>query len=278
MKILAFTLGLAIAASPAAASAHEDAPDLEMWRLDCGTIELSDAGPFSDTHLYDGESRTMTDSCYLIRNGEQYLLWDAGLPSALKGASVSQWVFTLSLTRTIAEQLADLELTPADIDMVGISHYHDDHIGQAAEFPDATLVINARDYEAVASRAVGPAKDQLAPWMGNTPDNVTQFGNDHDVFGDGSVTVLAMPGHTPGHSALLVRLPETGPIMLTGDLYHFEEQVTNKGVPTFNTDRADTLASFHRFDQMAEKLGATVIIQHDPRHLDRLPTFPESAE
>lgn len=278
MRILASVMGLALAAMPVAASAQEDAPDLEMWRLDCGTIVLSDAAPFSDTHLYDGESRTMTDSCYLIRNGEQYLLWDAGLPSALKGTSVTQWVFTLSVTRTIAEQLADLDLTPADVDMVGISHYHDDHIGQAAEFPDATLVINTRDYEAVASRDAGPAKDQLAPWMGDDPDNVTRFGYDHDVFGDGSVTVLSMPGHTPGHSALLVRLPDTGPVMLTGDLYHFEEQVTNKGVPTFNMDRADTLASFHRFNQMAENLDATVIIQHDPRHLDRLPTFPESAE
>jgi len=83
---------------------------------------------------------------------------------------------------------------------------------------------------------------------------------------------------TPGHTSLLVRLPEKGNVFLTGDLYHFEEQVTNRGVPQFNTNRADTLASMARFDAIGKSLGATVIIQHDPRHMDRLPAFPRSAK
>ena len=98
------------------------------------------------------------------------------------------------------------------------------------------------------------------------------------VFGDGSVRIVAMPGHTPGHSSLVVKLPKSGTFMLTGDLYHFMEQIENKGVPEFNVDRADTLASFHRFDQMADNLEATVVIQHDARHLGLLPAFPESAK
>jgi len=252
--------------------------DVELWRLDCGTIQLADAAPFSDTNLYDGEERTITDSCYLIRNGDQHMLWDAGLPSALKGTTATQWVFTYSLERTITDQLAELNLTPDDINLIGISHYHDDHIGQAAEFPNATLLINSTEYQAVDSGAAGPAKESLSPWFGEEKGEVRQFRGDHDVFSDGSVQVLKMPGHTPGHSALVVNLPTTGSVMLTGDLYHFEEQVTNKGVPTFNTDRADTLASFHRFDQMAGNLDATVIIQHDPRHISRLPAFPEAAK
>ena len=278
-RLAAISLALTATTSAAQEPAQETTTsDIEMWRLDCGTIVLSDAAPFSDTHLYDGEERTMTDSCYLIRNADKYLLWDAGLSSALKGTSVTQWVFTLSLDQTITDQLTALNLTPADIDMIGVSHYHDDHIGQAAEYGDATLLINSREYAAIDGAEAGGAKQALAPWFGDDKGEARQFRGDHDVFGDGSVTILAMPGHTPGHSALLVRLPEKGPVMLTGDLYHFEEQVTNQGVPTFNTDRADTLASFHRFNQMANTHEATVIIQHDPRHVDRLPAFPAAAK
>jgi glyoxylase-like metal-dependent hydrolase (beta-lactamase superfamily II) len=277
VKSAKFIAALLLTASATASVAQDNPADVEMWRLDCGTITLSDTAPFSDTNLYDGEERAMTDSCYLIRNGDQHMLWDAGLPSALKGTSATQWVFTLSLERTITEQLAELDLTPDDIDLIGISHYHDDHIGQAAEFSNATLLINRNEYEAVDA-AGGASKVQLAPWFGDEKGEVRQFGFDHDVFKDGSVKILSMPGHTPGHSALLVDLPEAGPVMLTGDLYHFIEQIENKGVPTFNTDRADTLASFHRFNQMAENLEATVIIQHDPRHVGLLPAFPEAAK
>ena len=273
-SILLATL-LAGLGMPAAAQTE---PDIEMWRLDCGTIEISDTAPFSDTHLYDGEARILADSCYLIRNGDRYLLWDTGLPAALKGTSTTQWVFTLSIDKTIAEQLAEIELTPSDITFVGISHYHDDHIGQAAGFPDAELLIGRGDAEAVASGRMEATRAQLAPWLADgASGKVTRIAADHDVFGDGSVRMVAMHGHTPGHKSLVVELPQSGTFMLTGDLYHFEEQIENKGVPVFNTDRADTLASFHRFDQMADTLDATIVIQHDPRHLDRLPTFPKSA-
>lgn len=276
---MAFARFFAIAALLTAPAVAQDSPDIEMWRLDCGTLELSDTGPFSDTHLYDGEARTLTDSCYLIRNGARYLLWDAGLPAALKGQSASQSVFTLTLDVTIRDQLAELGVSESDITFVGISHYHDDHIGQAAAFPHAELMIGAADADAVSSGSMDATRAQLAPWLAeNASGKVTTIEKDHDVFADGSVRILAMEGHTPGHKALLVDLPETGSVMLTGDLYHFEEQIENRGVPAFNTDRADTLASMHRFDQMAENLAATVVIQHDPRHLEHLPAFPQSAK
>ena len=88
--------------------------------------------------------------------------------------------------------------------------------------------------------------------------------------------MLDMPGHTPGHYSLLVRLA-SGPVLLTGDLYHFTEQVENRGVPPFNDNRADTLASMDRFDRIARNLGARVIIQHEPADVAKLPPFPEAA-
>ena len=280
--MMKFAIGAAAVLLGTAATAQAPvSPALEMWRLGCGELQLSDAESFSDAHLYDGQPRTLTDSCYLIRHHDHYLLWDAGLPGALVGTSMTQGPFTVTVERSITDQLGNLGLVAADIDFVGVSHYHFDHIGQLADFGDATLLINQRDWDVVTSQ---PAQDGLidttlfAPWLGDDAGAVEAFPGDKDVFGDGSVIIKAMPGHTPGHSALLVRLPRKGDVLLTGDLYHFAEQIENRGVPQFNTNRADTLASMERFDATVEALDATVIIQHDPRHLDRLPAFPESAK
>jgi len=98
-----------------------------------------------------------------------------------------------------------------------------------------------------------------------------------DVFGDGSVVVLRTPGHTPGHSSLLVRLKDKGPVILIGDLAHFQENYDANGVPGFNYDRAQTIASLERIKQIEKNLKATVIIQHDPRHIGKLPAFPAAA-
>lgn len=283
MKILQFAALAGLLSAPLAAQddTEADAPDIEMWRLDCGTIDLSDTAPFSDAHLYDGEKRTLSVGCYLIRNADKYLLWDAGLSTNLVGTSFTQGPFTLSMERSIVDQLGEIGISASQITHAGVSHYHFDHVGQLPDFPDATLLIGSPDWEVVkstdeANDLVDPAP--FAPWLGDNAAPVVEVAQDHDVFGDGSVQMKAMPGHTPGHRALLVRLPEKGDVLLTGDLYHFEEQIANRGVPQFNTDRADTLASFERFNAIAQALDATVVIQHDPRHLDRLPAFPESAK
>jgi glyoxylase-like metal-dependent hydrolase (beta-lactamase superfamily II) len=101
---------------------------------------------------------------------------------------------------------------------------------------------------------------------------------DKDVFGDGTVVMLNMPGHTPGHHSLLVRLKEMGNVLITGDVSHFRENYDGNGVPTFNTDRAASVASLDRFKKIATNLKATVIIQHDERDVGKLPAFPAAAK
>ncbi|MEZ5920067.1 MAG: N-acyl homoserine lactonase family protein [Parvularculaceae bacterium] len=250
---------------------------LELWRLDCGAIELSDSAPYSDGHLYDGQPRDMTDSCYLIRDGERYMLWDAGLPASLIDGPLTFGVHTISLHATLEDQLNEIGLAPADITFVGLSHYHFDHVGQAPVFANATLLINRRDFEYVQSGADKDASKGLAPWLSDTK-RVKMNERDLDVFGDGLVTILFTPGHTPGHSSLLIRLPRMGNVLLSGDAVHFREQIDNRGVPTFNTNRADTLASIDRLEQISNSINAKLIIQHDPRDIGLLPQFPESAK
>jgi N-acyl homoserine lactone hydrolase len=98
------------------------------------------------------------------------------------------------------------------------------------------------------------------------------------VFGDGTVVMLNTPGHRPGHHALLVKLKGMGNVVLSGDLAHFRENYDNDGVPNFNTNRAETIASVERAKQIAANTKATVIIQHDARDVSKLPVFPAAAK
>jgi N-acyl homoserine lactone hydrolase len=271
------SIGLALAAFALAGFQAPESPAAatEMWRLDCGTVQVGNLDMFSDAYLYVGQKKTLTDSCYLIRHGENYLLWDTGLPGELAGKTVSANGMVLTVGRTVVDQMRQIGVRPEQINFVGISHRHDDHTGQAADFPKATLLIGAEDFETIKGRA--ESAPRFAPWI-KGGSKVEKVQGDHDVFGDGSVVMLDTPGHTEGHHSLLVRLPKTGPVLLTGDLFHFYENVRNRGVPSFNTDRADTLASMDRFDAIARRLKAKVIIQHEPGDIAKLPAFPKAAQ
>lgn len=254
-----------------AAAAQDAGAALSLVRLDCGTATITDfAKSFSDRPLYEPGPREIVDSCYVIRHGDDVLLWDTGFPAAWKGQSNDMGLGTATLSATIAEQLGQLQLTPADVDVVGISHMHDDHVGQAAEFANARLVIGRADFAQSAKD-----KDPFAAWRGQGKP-VTLASGDVDVFGDGSVTAIHLPGHTPDHLALLVKL-KSGPVLLSGDMYHATEARAKRGVPPFNTDRAQTLASMDKFEALAKRVGAKVIIQHEPADVAKLPAFPQAA-
>ncbi|WP_119274512.1 N-acyl homoserine lactonase family protein [Taklimakanibacter deserti] len=268
---LAFTLTFPLAAAQGA--------DLELWRLDCGRIEVRDLSFFSDSFAYAGKKRSLTDSCYLIRHDAQYLLWDAGLPSALIGAKPDEKaVLSPTLAVDIPTQLARIGVTPAQISYLGISHSHFDHVGQAVSFSTAALLIGKADFDALKlpPPPFGVEPKLLAPWLEGKA-KAEPVDRDHDVFGDGGVVMLKMPGHTPGEMSLLVKLEKTGPVVLSGDVVHFHEQLANRGVPPFNWDRGESLASMERLTAIVASLHAKLIIQHDETHIGRLPAFPKSA-
>jgi glyoxylase-like metal-dependent hydrolase (beta-lactamase superfamily II) len=269
----AATAFLALTGMQAAPAPTSPAP-MQLWRLDCGTIQVSNLDVFSDTFAYVGQKKTLTDSCYLIRHGENYLLWDTGLPGELAGTSATSGAFTTSVRARIVDQLRQIGVAPERVNFVGISHAHFDHIGQAADFPKATLLIGAEDYEYSKK---GDAAARFAPWIKGGA-KVDALAGDRDVFGDGSVVILDTPGHTNGHHSLLVKLPRTGNLLLSGDLYHFIENYRTRGVPGFNDNRADTLASMDRFNGIAKNLKARMIIQHEPADIAKLPRFPAAAQ
>lgn len=257
--------------------ARDDVPAgpaaLTLTRLDCGSATIKNFDQFFSDQpgLYESGPREITDSCYLIRHGDQAMLWDTGFPAAWKGQTHDLGDLTARVDQTLAEQLAKLGVKPADIDIVGISHMHSDHTGQAAEFPQAMLLIGRADFEETKGK-----NDPFGPWRAD-PAKVRAITADTDVFGDGSVMALHLPGHTPDHLALLVNLAG-GKVLLTGDLYHSRDAREKRGVPPFNTSREQTLQSMDKFEKLASDTGARVIIQHEPRDIELLPAFPQAAQ
>jgi N-acyl homoserine lactone hydrolase len=256
------------------ASAATSTPALSLTRLDCGRAEFKDMNAFFSDRpgVYPPGPGKATDSCYLIRHGDQQMVWDTGFPAETKDKPMAQDGGTFQIDRTLSDQLQQLGIKPEDVDILGISHMHGDHLGQAAQFTNARLVIGKRDFEMIA----GKPEDTLKGWR-MEGKQVTLASGDIDIFGDGSVVALHLPGHTPDHLALLVRL-KSGPVLLTGDLYHTTISREKRSMPGFNTSREQTLASMDKFEAKAKETGAKVIIQHEPADIAKLPAFPQAAE
>ena len=255
-------------------------PHVTLQRLDGGRTWVGELNRFCDTFAYTGKSKGLVVSAYLVRHDNELMLWDTGLPAGTKGSQIDKSKpMSREMNKTLVEQLAELDVKPEDIDYVAISHYHADHIGQAGSFPQAKLLIGEDDWKRLSSDEQHPSlqRQYLEPWLKGGSEVQTVSG-DHDVFGDGSVVFIDTPGHTPGHHSLLVKLQETGPVLLTGDVAHFKENLANNRVPTFNPNRADSLASMDRFRRIAQNLKALIIIQHEPDHVKRLPEFPGRAK
>lgn len=259
---------LALAAA-ALLSLPAAAQDLTLTRLDCGSGS-NDPRRFSDTYAYTETTKPFTFSCYVIRRGSEVMVWDTGyLPGSVPNAT----------NKPLADLLKQINVNPDDVKYVGISHFHADHTGQVAALKNATLLIGKGDWDGITATPpmAGANAKGFAEWIAEKR-KVEPLTGDKDVFGDGTVMVLRAPGHTPGHSILLVRLKEMGPVLLSGDAVHFLENYDYEGVPGFNFDRAQTVASIQRIKQMQKNLKATLIIQHDPRDIGKLPAFPAAAK
>jgi N-acyl homoserine lactone hydrolase len=248
--------------------------------MDCGRATFPDVGMFADDGSMNGQTRELIVPCYLIRHPSGDLIWDTGFPDAIAAMPGGRLELpamgaTVVLTTTLEAQLAQLNLTPADIEFVSFSHQHGDHTGNGNLFAASTWIVDAdeRAYMFSDEARTGQAFPGYAQ-LENATARLIEGDADYDVFGDGSVTIIQTPGHTPGHTILRVNLANAGPVLLTGDMYHLAESRERRLVPSFNTDRAQTLASQEKVERIAAETNARVIRQHVPEDFASLPTFP----
>jgi N-acyl homoserine lactone hydrolase len=243
-----------------------------LYILNCGEGIAGDISRWSPG-VNEGKSMAFVDNCYLIKHAQGWMLWDTGVADAIAAKPDGEPPRDPRMThwrrpKTLASQLEQLGLKPSDIKFVAVSHTHPDHIGNISLFARSMLLVQKAEYDWPSP--LGPRFKPEQP--------VSKLEGDHDVFGDGSVTIIATPGHTPGHQSLLVKLPKTGAVLLSGDAVHFKDNWDNRRVPSQNFDKDKTAASLQRMADLMAQHKAQLWINHDKAQRDSLKMSPEYHE
>jgi N-acyl homoserine lactone hydrolase len=245
----------------------------KLYILNCGEGVAGDISRWSPG-LNEGKSMNFVDSCYLIKHAQGWFLWDTGVADAVAAmpdglAPADPKAVLWRRPKTLAGELDRLGLKPADIKAMAVSHTHPDHVGNVEMFPTAMLYVQKAEYE-------WPGVNNAPRFKAEHP--VTILEGDRDIFGDGSVTILSTPGHTPGHQSLLVELPKSGAIVLSGDAVHLTSNWEIRAVPSMNSNREQTQASMQKIADTLAKEKAQLWINHDKAQRDGLKMSPEFYE
>lgn len=224
-----------------------------------------------------GRPRDFANHCYLIQHARGLLLWDTGYPDAIAAEPDGLLLpggVRIRVTRTLADSLASVGVAPAAITHLALSHLHLDHAGNCGRFANATIYLQQEEHDAALGPAPGRLGYDAALVEPLRERRLILLRGDHDVFGDGSVIILATPGHTPGHQSLLVRLPRAGAVLLAGDAAHFRGNWDHRRVPLTNFDRVATLRSLDRLRRLVDDEHALLLLGHDGGDHARLPRPP----
>ncbi len=277
----------ALAVLPFAAPAQQKKPaapkSLRLYILDCGDITGVGEAQFGFKPGQLADSRMVTP-CYLIVHPRGSLMWDTGeIPDADFKAPGPTKEGAFTITRPLLPQLAALGYTPADINYLALSHYHGDHVANANAFSGSTWIVQDVEKAAMFAKPDGKAKSTNAPnpaFFGKLENSKTILlhSEDHDVFGDGTVIIKFTPGHTPGHQSLFLKFAKTGPVLLSGDLYHYPEERSMGIVPSFDVNAAQTAKSRAAMEDFMKKSGAVLWIQHGTADNAKLKKAPEYYE
>ncbi|MET4116941.1 N-acyl homoserine lactone hydrolase [Bradyrhizobium sp. JR4.1] len=267
---------LALAAAALVLSGHvalaqSDKTGVEkLYVLNCGEGTAGDISRWTPG-LNEGKTMDFVDSCYLIKHAKGWFLWDTGIADAVAAmpnglAPADPKAVTWRRPKTLAAQLEQLGLKPGDVKIMAVSHTHPDHTGNVELFPQATLYVQKAEYD-------WPGANNEPRFKPSHP--VELLAGDRDVFGDGSVTILSTPGHTPGHQSLLVKLPKTGAVVLSGDAVHFKDNWDNRRVPSMNANKDQSTASMQKIADTLGKEKAQLWINHDKSQRDSQKMSPE---
>jgi N-acyl homoserine lactone hydrolase len=262
----AITLSL-VAVGSALVQTPRPAPRVQSVRLyvlDCGVLKRGEPTAYGLTRAQVG-STDFSDPCFLVVHPAGTLLWDAGIipDDQIKpgGVEVAAANGTNAATTTLRSQLAAIGYAPRDITYLAVSHGHADHVANANEYAGSTVLIQKAEWNSMFS-AEAQKLPLFAVYGALESSKTILLEGDRDVFGDGSVVLKSTPGHTPGHQSLFVKLARTGPVLLTGDLYHYAAERTMKVVPA-RDNKEQTLASRAAIDEVLRSTGAQLWIQHD---------------
>jgi glyoxylase-like metal-dependent hydrolase (beta-lactamase superfamily II) len=260
---LVFAAGVTFAAAQAH-QAPKAPPSLRLYIFDCGTIHTTNGDAYS-LKKEEMAATEMSIPCILVAHPRGTLMWDNGyIPDRAfpaGGGPASSGVVTQD--RPLLPQLAAIGYAPGDITYLSMSHYHGDHVANANSFAGATWLVRKVERDRMFADPPIPRSDPANYSALKTSKTILLDQDEWDVFGDGTVLIKSTPGHTPGHNVLFLKLKKTGPVVLSGDLYHYPEERTLHRLPVADFNREQTAASRAELEIFLTKTGAQLWIEHD---------------
>ena len=249
---------------------------IKLYAFTCGTV----TGEFG--RLMEGSEGdiTLPIPVFLIEHPKGRALFDTGLhpdcqhdPAERLGARLAA-LFRINVGpgEAVGARLEAIDRDPGKIDLIINSHFHFDHVGGNALIPNATMLVQRREWDA------GMDPDTAARHGYNPRDfdlghTVRLLEGEHDVFGDGSVVCLPTHGHTPGHQSLQLRF-DSGEVVLAADACYFCQTLRERRLPRYVHDRAAMLSSLDRLAAL-ERSGARIFFGHDPAFWQSVPQAPD---
>jgi N-acyl homoserine lactone hydrolase len=271
---------LAIAPSAIAQQRKVQPPkSVRLYVFDCGSLNIPDTSPY---RLKKEELATtyMSVACFLVAHPKGTMIWDAGAvpDSSFKPGGGPAMLRYATVTRPLTAQLTEIGYAPADINYLALSHFHWDHVGNANLFANATWLARKLERDVMFADPPSPRTEPANYSKLKDSKTVIIPTDDYDVFGDGTVILKSAPGHSPDHQVLFLKLAKTGPIVVSGDLYHYPEERKLNLVPITEFNAEQTIASRAAIEAFLKKTGAQLWIQHDFTGNAKLKKAPEFYE
>ena len=282
MKQILSAILVSVAAAGLAGQTHKapKAPkSVRLYIFDCGVIHTMNGDAYS-LKKEEMASTEMSIPCILVAHPKGTLMWDNGdIPDRLFPAGGGQAKLgVVTQDRPLLPQLAAVGYVPADITYLSMSHYHGDHVANANSFASSTWLVRKVERDRMFSGEPilrSPIENYSALKDSKT---IIIDKDEYDVFGDGTVVIKSTPGHTPGHNVLFLKMKKTGPVVLSGDLYHYPEERTLNRLPVAEFNKDQTAASRAELEAFLKKTGAQLWIEHDivgNRKLKKAPQYYE---
>jgi glyoxylase-like metal-dependent hydrolase (beta-lactamase superfamily II) len=252
---------------------------LRLYVFDCGRLDIPDVTPYQ-LKKENMATTVMSVPCFLVAHPKGTLMWDVGAvpDGAIPPGGTGRLREYGSSAKTLRSQLAGIGYAPADITYLALSHFHWDHVGNANQFAGATWLVRKLERDTMFAEPPSPRTEPAN--FSALKNSKTTFitDRDYDVFGDGTVVIKSAAGHSPDHQVLFLKLAKTGPVLLSGDLYHYPEERKLSLIPTTEFDASQTKASRDAIEAFLKQSGAQLWIQHDFIGTAKLKKSPEFYE
>jgi glyoxylase-like metal-dependent hydrolase (beta-lactamase superfamily II) len=255
LGILAFSAGLSAAAPP---------KSVRVYVIDCGSLNIPDTTPYR-LKKEDVATTYMSAPCFLVAHPKGTMMWDVGpVPDGnFKPGSAPGTMRYATSSKPLTARLAEIGYAPRDITYLVFSHFHWDHIGNANLFAGSTWLVRPLERQIMFTDPPSPRTEPAEYSALRTSKTVIVKEKDYDVFGDGSVVLKSAPGHSPDHQVLFLKLAKTGPLVISGDLYHYPEERKRQLVPTTEFNPEQSASSRASVEAFLKQTGAQLWIQHD---------------